>query len=125
MEVKGTLIEIYDTAQISDRFQKREFVIEYADNPQYPEYIKFESIQDKCAMLDEYQLGDEVIVYFNLKGRKWTDRQGETKYFNSLQAWRMQKGGETSSSPTHEASSNSNTDLPFTEGGGDEDDLPF
>lgn len=125
MEVKGKLIEIYDTAQISDRFQKREFVIEYAENPQYPEFIKFESVQDKCAMLDEYTLGDEVIVYFNLKGRKWTDRQGETKYFNSLQAWRMQKGGETSSSPspTHEASSHS--DLPFSDEGGDEDDLPF
>lgn len=123
MEVKGTLIEIYDTAQISDRFQKREFVIEYADNPQYPEFIKFETVQDRCAMLDEYKLGDEVTVHFNLKGRKWTDRQGETKYFNSLQAWRMQKGGETSSSPTHEASSHN--DLPFNDESGDEDDLPF
>jgi single-stranded DNA-binding protein len=123
MEVKGKLIEIYDTAQISDRFQKREFVIEYADNPQYPEYIKFETVQDRCSMLDEYQIGDEVTVHFNLKGRKWTDRQGETKYFNSLQAWRMQKGGETSASPTHEASSTN--DLPFADEGGDEDDLPF
>ncbi|MDF9798480.1 single-stranded DNA-binding protein [Catalinimonas alkaloidigena] len=123
MEVKGKLIEIFDTTQISDRFQKREFVLEYADNPQYPEFIKFEAIQDRCGMLDEYKVGDEVTVSFNLKGRKWTDRQGETKYFNSLQAWRMQKESGTPSAPTHEASSTDN--LPFADEGGDEDDLPF
>lgn len=123
MEVKGKLIEIFDTTQINDRFQKREFVIEYADNPQYPEFVKFEAIQDRCAMLDEYSVGDEVTVSFNLKGRKWTDRQGETKYFNSLQAWRIQRETGTSSSPTHEASSTD--DLPFADDGGDEDDLPF
>jgi len=130
MEVKGKIIEINDTQQISDRFQKREFVIEYAENPQYPEFVKFECIQDKVTMLDDYQVDDEVTVFFNLKGRKWTDRQGEVKYFNSLQAWRMQK--ESSSAPAGNAAASQNTssgqqesDLPFSEDGGGEDDLPF
>lgn len=125
MEVKGKIIEINDTQQISDRFQKREFVIEYAENPQYPEFVKFECIQDKVAMLDDYAVGDEVTVFFNLKGRKWTDRQGEIKYFNSLQAWRMQK--ESSSTPSADSQQNSGqeNDLPFADQGGDEEDLPF
>ncbi|WKN29841.1 DUF3127 domain-containing protein [Porifericola rhodea] len=127
MEVKGKLIEIFDTTQISDRFQKREFVLEYADNPQYPEYVKFEAIQDRCAMLDDFKVGEEVTVFFNLKGRKWTDRQGETKYFNSLQAWRMQKGGSSGAGAPSEAHDTPPpmNDQPFADGGGDEDDLPF
>jgi len=124
MEVKGKILEINDTQQISDRFQKREFVIEYAENPQYPEYVKFECIQDKVSMLDEYAVGDEVTVFFNLKGRKWTDPKGEVKYFNSLQAWRMQKESGSSSAQVPDDGAQTD-DLPFSEGGNDEEDLPF
>ena len=53
--------------------------------------MKFELIQDKCDILDPYNKGDKVDVYFNLKGRKWTDPKGVDKYFNSLQAWRLEK----------------------------------
>jgi len=123
MEVRGKITEIYDTAQISDRFQKREFVIEYADNPQYPEYVKFECVQDRVSMLDEFKVGDEVTVAFNLKGRKWTDPQGEVKYFNSLQAWRMQKADESSAGNAADTG-NQPDDLPFADESGD-DDLPF
>lgn len=127
MEVKGKIIEINDTQQISDRFQKREFVIEYAENPQYPEFVKFECIQDRVSMLDDYAVGEEVTVSFNLKGRKWTDPQGEVKYFNSLQAWRMQKEAAATPPPPDDAPQGSGQadDLPFTGQGGDEDDLPF
>ena len=124
MEVKGKILEINDTQQISDRFQKREFVIEYVENPQYPEYIKFECIQDKVSMLDDYAVGDEVTVFFNLKGRKWTDPKGEVKYFNSLQAWRMQKDAAGAASDTT-SSGGQTDDLPFQDEGKDDDDLPF
>lgn len=124
MEVKGKILEINDTQQISDRFQKREFVIEYAENPQYPEYVKFECIQDKVSLLDEYSVGDEVTVFFNLKGRKWTDPKGEVKYFNSLQAWRMQKEGGSSAADVPSNGGQAD-DLPFADGGSDEEDLPF
>lgn len=91
MIVEGKIVEKYDTQNIKDTFKKREFVIEYAENPQYPEYIKFELIQSNCEQLDDLSTGDQVSVNFNLKGRKWTDPQGQTKYFNSLQAWRIDK----------------------------------
>ncbi|BDD04834.1 DUF3127 domain-containing protein [Aureibacter tunicatorum] len=89
MNIQGKLNVIFDTQQVSDRFKKREFVIEYMDNPQYPQHIKFEIIQDSCAVLDNFKVGDEVMVEFNLRGRAWTNPQGQTNYFNSLQAWRV------------------------------------
>jgi len=99
--------------------------VEYADNPQYPEFIKFELIQDKCDLIDNLKVDQEVDVHFNLKGRKWTDPQGEVKYFNSLQAWRidpaagpteeMQDGDPGSSQEPAwlDADDNSDDDLPF------------
>ena len=91
MELKGKLIEIFDTNQVSDSFKKREFVVEYADNPQFPQLLKFEMIQDNCQVLDDFNKGDDVEVLFNLRGRKWTDPQGIDKYFNTLQSWKVQK----------------------------------
>ena len=55
MEITGKLLECMDTVQVSERFRKREFVLEYADNPEYPEYIKFELAQDRCELLDSFQ----------------------------------------------------------------------
>ncbi len=86
MEIKGTILEISDTAQVTESFQKREFVVEYKENPNFPEYLKFELIQDRCTLVDSFNPNDEVTVHFNLKGRKWTDRNGEIKYFNSNRA---------------------------------------
>ncbi len=126
MNIKGRLLEISPTQQISDSFKKREFVIEYAENPQYPEFIKFEAIQDKCALLDSYKNGDEVEVYFNLKGRKWNDPKGGVKYFNSLQAWKIDAAssdGSQSNTPPP-----SSAEMPLEEPGWiseSEDDLPF
>lgn len=90
MKVSGKILEVKDIQQVSDTFKKRVFILEYADNPQYPEYITFELIQDRCELIDGFQVGQEVEVSFNLKGRKWINPEGETKYFNSLQAWRVE-----------------------------------
>lgn len=128
MEIKGKLLEIFDEVQVSDRFRKREFVIEYAENSQYPEYIKLECIQDKCNMLDDFRIGQEVNVSINLKGRKWTDPKGEVKYFNTLQAWRIQNADNI---PDNDASVTQNQNSSSPEGSGllsaeeDPDDLPF
>ena len=95
MEIKAKIERIFQTQQVTASFKKREFVVEYAENPQYPEYIKMEMIQDKCDQLDSFSAGQVVNVSFNLKGRKWTDPQGNVKYFNTLQAWRIQKKANT------------------------------
>ena len=75
--------------QISEKFKKREFVV--SDNSsQYPQHISFQLTQDKCSLLDAYQVGDEIKVHFNLRGREWTNPQGEVKFFNSLEAWKIE-----------------------------------
>ena len=86
MQIKAKLLEKFETVDVTASFKKREFVVEYAENPQYPELVKFELIQDKCALLDGFETNQEIEVHFNLKGRKWTDPSGNDKYFNSLQA---------------------------------------
>lgn len=129
MIVEGKVIEKFDTQEIKETFRKREFVLEYSENPQYPEFLKFELIQSNCEQLDPIKVGDEVAVNFNLKGRKWTDPQGEAKYFNSLQAWRIDK--KTESVPqSNMAESSGDTPPPPTQewsktDSSEDDDLPF
>lgn len=91
MEIKGSVHEIGETQQVTDTFKKRDLVIQYAENPQFVEYIKFEATQDRTAIFDNLSIGDEVEVSFNLRGRPWTNREGVTSYFNSLVAWRVNK----------------------------------
>lgn len=133
MEITGKILEKFDTVQVSNTFRKREFVVEYSENPQYPEYIKFEMIQDKCDILDAFEVGMEVIVHFNLKGRKWNSPQGEVKYFNSLQAWRLANKSDQPSATTQQShgASTPGQDLPPVDsyensmGTAVSDDLPF
>lgn len=89
MQIKAKLLEIFESQKVTDTFKKREFVVEYVENPQYPEFLKFELIQDKCELLDKLSSGQEIEIHFNLKGRKWTDPKGGIKYFNTLQAWKI------------------------------------
>jgi len=115
MNIKGKLEAIMPTNQVSDKFSKREFVVEYAENPQYPELIKLEFIQDKCDILDDYNEGDTVDVQFNLKGRKW-EKDGKVSYFNTLQAWKISKEG--AADPRTEPNKTMVDDM-------EEDSLPF
>lgn len=129
MEIKGKLVEKFPTQQVTDSFKKQEFVIEFAENPQYPEFVKFETIQDKCGQIDSYEVGSELTVSFNLKGRKWNDPKGGTKYFNTLQAWKLQAGvaAQTPSAPAPSEGSMDQQEEPAWNNAseGDSDDLPF
>lgn len=92
MEVQGKLIEKFDTEQVSETFKKREFVLEVAENPSYPQQIIFQATQAKCDYLDKYELGDVLSVNYNLKGRRFNGQNG-FKYFNTLEAWKFDKAG--------------------------------
>ena len=85
---------IQDTQRISDKFQKREFVVTDTTS-MYPQDILFQATQDKCNLLDQFQANDNVEVSFNLRGREWTSPQGEVKYFNTIEAWRIEKQGQS------------------------------
>lgn len=84
----GTIKSIGQTIQVSDKFKKREFVLETTET--HPQFILFELNQDKCDIIDVYHEGQKVSVEYNLRGRQWTNNQGEVKTFNTLQAWKIQ-----------------------------------
>ena len=84
-EAVGKLLKKYDTENKTQTFQAREFVIEMAG--QYPQMVKFQLTQDRCAALDPFNEGDQIKVQFDLRGREWNG-----KYFTNLNAWRLEKG---------------------------------
>lgn len=116
MEITGTLKMKTDTQQVSEKFKKRDFVL--TDNSsQYPQHISLQLTQDKCDLMDKFKVGDELKASINLKGREWTNPKGEVKYFNTIEAWRIEKLGTTSSeqktSQLQSTSVEEDSDLPF------------
>ncbi len=90
MEVTGRIKMIDETKAFgANGFRKREVVV--TTDEQYPQHILIEFTQDKCDLLNNYQVGEPVKVSINLRGREWVNPQGETKYFNSIQGWRIEK----------------------------------
>jgi len=90
IETTGKLHTIFETKQVSERFTKREFVIELADNPKYPQVVLFQLTGDRCTQLDGLRVGDQVRIEFSLRGREWRSPSGEIKYFNSLDVWKIE-----------------------------------
>ncbi len=120
--INGKLVVKNDTQQITDTFKKREFVIS-DEGSQYPQEISFQLVQDKCDLIDAYDIGQEIKVNFNIRGRRWENpKTKEVKFFNSLDAWRIESAGQ-------EAPSNDLPPLPNSEpaniGTDESDDLPF
>ncbi len=103
-EISGRIIEIQPTQQVTDKFKKREFILEIKETNnsgfEFVEYIKFQTIQDKCSMLDGLNLNDQVKVSFNLRGRKW-EKDGQTSYFTNLDAWKIVNEQSTSINPNN------------------------
>ena len=89
MEVQGRIKMVGETQTFgSNGFRKREIVV--TTEEQYPQHIMVEFVQDKTDLLNNYQVGQQVKISINLRGREWVNPQGETKYFNSIQGWRIE-----------------------------------
>ena len=95
-ELQGQVHTIGQTTEYGQNgFTKREFVIKLSgegENDRYPNYVALELIKDKCALMDTYNIGDEITAHFNFSGRLWTGNGGPEKCFTSLQAWRIEAG---------------------------------
>ena len=98
IEVTGRLHTIFATQQVSERFTKREFVVEMSDNSKYPQTVLFQLTGDRCNQLDGLEVGTEVRIDFSLRGREWKSPKGETKYFNSLDVWKVESARAGASS---------------------------
>lgn len=90
MQVIGKIKEIKQTEDVgSSGFQKRDVVV--TTDEQYPQHILVQFAQDKCNLLNNFQVGDSVKIDINLRGREWTNSQGEVVYFNTIQGWKIEK----------------------------------
>jgi len=124
MQIEARIQKIMEEQVISDRFRKREFVVQTKE--QYPQTLCFEFTQDKTGVLNNFREGQEVNVEFNIRGREWTPPQGgATRYYTTLQAWRMNAIDAQSAPPADLPPAGE----PFTPSGVDsnvlDDDLPF
>ena len=119
MEVLGRVKLINPVQQVSASFKKRELVV--TTEEQYPQHILIEFTQDKTDLLNNYNVGEQVKVSINLRGREWVNPQGEAKYFNSIQGWKIEKVG--SEAPAPAPTPQPIPAVPMT--GEEHDDLPF
>ncbi len=130
MEVTGILKLKQETQQVKDSFKKREFVLTIDHTSQYPQHVTFQLTQDKTSIIDNYNVGEEIKVSFNLRGREWTSPQGDVKYFNTIDAWRIERVQNQKAAPSTQSVSTSDVN-PATAIVSDfskttaEDDLPF
>ena len=124
MEVSGKIKVLGDVKTFGDNgFRKREVVI--TTQEQYPQHLLIEFVQDRCELLDSFNIGENVKISINLRGREWENPQGDVKYFNSIHGWRIEKedsiGNDTILSPDEapgfEVKSEDDKEV--------EDDLPF
>ena len=125
--IRGSLYKKEDEQIISDNFKKRVFVLEVYDNPVYKDYISFDLIQEKCSFIDGFNIGDFLIVDFNIKGREYKKEGVKDRYFITLQAWRVAKD-ETlaeNSGTVNNNENNSTTTESNINNTEEEDDLPF
>ena len=119
MTITGILKVKGKTNQVSEKFAKREFVLTDNSNAEYPQHISLQLTQDKCKLIDGAKEGDMLTAHINIRGREWTSPQGETKYFNTIEAWKIEKvadGEEPEEQPTAKAKGKKTAPV---------DDLPF
>lgn len=109
-EVKGKIIVKNDTQEVTNEFRKRECVVETEE--QYPQKVLIQFVQDKCDILNNFNVGDDVEVGVNIQGREWVSPQGETKYFNTIQGWKINKQG--AAQQTQQAPPPPEDDAPFS-----------
>ena len=121
-EVEGKLHRVFPTEQKTASFQAREFVLEVPDG-NYPQLVKFQAVQERCTLLDNFNEGDRIKVSFDLRGREWNG-----KYLTNLNAWRIEAAGATTTpaaAPDERFPSDPFPDYPNTPPPANMDDLPF
>ncbi len=113
-DITGTIKVIGETVQVSEKFSKKDFVLTTGE--QYPQHLPMQLVQAKTSLLDGYKVGDEIKVYYNLRGREYTTKEGEVKYFGTTEAWKLEKIGEhtdTSVAEVHPTTEDDGKELPF------------
>jgi len=123
MEVTGKIKKIDETKTFgSNGFRKREMVV--TTNEQYPQMIMIEFVQDKCDLLNNFNIDDDVKISINIRGREWINPKGEAVYFNSIQGWRIERAQDEAAATAPPVPA-METFQPADDDGNEPDDLPF
>lgn len=122
MQVQGKIHATFDAEQVTQRFRKREFVLELDGDSRYPQYVMFQLTGDRCEMLDGFKKGEDVRVEFSLRGREWTSPKGDVRYFNSLETWSLDRVGDGAAGGGADAPGMFGDEPPPPS---DDDDIPF
>lgn len=109
--ITGTIKVLRDTQIINDKFKKRDFVVETPGD--YPQFIIMQMTQDKTEILDKYKEGDNVTAHINIRGREWKSPQGDIKYFNTLECWKIEGESSEAFTPENNTSDLVKDKLPF------------
>ena len=125
MQIQGKIHATFEAAQVTDRFRKREFVLELEGASRYPQYVMFQLTGDRCEALDGFEPGHEVAVEFSLRGREWTSPKGEVRFFNSLEVWSIDRAGDAEASLPGAAASAAATPGDDPPPPTDDDEIPF
>ena len=129
MELSGRIKVLFDTKNVSAKFRKRELVL--TTEGRYPQQILVEFTQDKIDLLNGYQVGDDVTIQIDIRGREWNSPRGETKYFVSIQGWKIERAGQGAPAGAPDDGPPMWDDAPIADGpnsGGGaipDDDIPF
>jgi hypothetical protein len=124
MNIKGKIKVINATNVVSDKFSKREFVLT-ENSSQYPQDLLIQLTQDKCSLIDGFNVGQEVEVEINLRGREWINPQGEAKYFNTIEAWRINGATTQAAAPKKMGNIEANFQEEEIRNMQEDDGLPF
>jgi len=111
-DFKGEVVYVTPTTTVSDKFKKRDITLKSQD--EYPQYITFQLVQDKCDLANNLKPGDVVELKYNLRGRRWEAQDGTIKYFNTIEAWTMSLSSAVTPIVQNKSKKNEDTDdLPF------------
>ncbi len=110
MQITGTIKQMFSPETKSEKFTKQDVVVTDSSS-KYPQDILIQFSNDKIKDLDKFKEGDQVEVSINLRGREWTSPQGEIKYFNTIEGWKITNVNGAASSSSEQA--NDNSDLPW------------
>lgn len=114
LEMTGFVKEVFEAKQVSERFKKRELVVETVENPRYPQLVMFEASGDRCELFDHIKIGDEVRLEFSIRGREWRPPGGrESKYFNTLSVFAVTRVGAAADNRADPSSPGEVDDIPF------------
>ena len=125
-QAQGTLRAILDTEQVNDSFRKREFAVEIEDG-KFPQTIKFQTVQDKTELLDDFEIGQQVRVHFDLRGREFTrKRDGVVDWWVNLDCWRLEALEGANDAKNASAAATTPADGTDATGAADfDDEIPF